>query len=731
MHKILKPNLFTENLECFAESTRIFQGIPGIERGEDGTLWATWYSGGDNEGPDNYIVLARSDDNGLHWSDAVAVIKPGKIRAFDPCLWRAPNGQLWWFWSQSEMAIDGRLGVWAATITCPFGVISISKPVRIADGVMMNKPTVLSNGEWMLPIALWHSDFSGGFFGDRVNDPLKQDRKAHVYVTRDGRKFRYRGGVDVPKRSYDEHMVVERKDGSLVMYVRTTYGIAESVSTDGGKTWSVGVPSKIAGPGSRFFIRRLRSGRLLLVNHNQFTGRSHLTASLSDDDGASWYGHLLLDERVTVSYPDGVEAEDGTIYVIYDRERLGAGDILMSVFREEDVIAGQAQSSGCRLKQVVSTLHKRHLVAPGWDPVQAGARVLAGLVSITGPEVKGAHDAEMVMVDDKAYVVYEANDCQPGEDPHWDFVYVALSVVDVTTGKVEKIISIARPGQTYANEALPAGACFVPRIIQKDARTLRCYFASEAPGVRQAQTWYIDFDLKRQVFKKQIFRAKLKTASGVFDMQPQYFHADAAAKGFTKPACDYGLYIFDSFKVMDGKTYVVLNNYPGAQNALACLNEDLATFEIVGHYNEPQALRLTESAVNRLPFGPWMAIIRQDGGSHNYLFATSPDGRNWKPAEEQPFVVNGTSSKPTFDKIDGVYFLGWQDAATAQGAFRSVFNVDVSIDGKTWVRKYRFESDKSFQYPVFRKYRDSIYLVVTQGDDSDSRKEWIMFGKLE
>ena len=35
------------------------------------------------------------------------------------------------------------------------------------------------------------------------------------------------------------------------------------------------------------------------------------------------------------------------------------------------------------------------------------------------------------------------------------------------------------------------------------------------------------------------------------------------------------------------------------------------------------------------------------------------------------------------------------------------------------------------QYPSFHQYKGAIYLTVTQGDHSDSRKERIMFGKLE
>jgi hypothetical protein len=232
------------------------------------------------------------------------------------------------------------------------------------------------------------------------------------------------------------------------------------------------------------------------------------------------------------------------------------------------------------------------------------------------------------------------------------------------------------------------------------------------------------------VFSDRIFPAKLKTSTGVFAMQPHHFHADAAASGFKRPAVDYGLYIFDSFKLIDGKLYVTLNNFPGGQNALAVMNEALDTFEVVGHFNEPQSLKLTESAVHRLPDGSWLAVLRQEAGDRNYVFTTSPDGRKWTPAATRDWIPNGTASKPTLDVLGGVYHLGWQEKAPGRPN-RAIFNVDVSADGKTWQRKYRFDTDRSFQYPVFREHSGAVYVAVTQGDSDPSRKERIMFGRLK
>src|SRR5690606_40889159 len=55
-----------------------------------------------------------------------------------------------------------------------------------------------------------------------------------VVSTDNGQNWQVRGAVNVPeaKRNADEHMIVERKDGTLWMLVRTLYGIGESISHD-------------------------------------------------------------------------------------------------------------------------------------------------------------------------------------------------------------------------------------------------------------------------------------------------------------------------------------------------------------------------------------------------------------------------------------------------------------------------------------------------------------------
>jgi hypothetical protein len=101
------------------------------------------------------------------------------------------------------------------------------------------------------------------------------------------------------------------------------------------------------------------SGSLLLVKHgplDQRVGRKQLTAYVSDDDGMTWSGGLMIDEREDVTYPDGVQAEDGRIYIIYDHQRTPLGEVLMATFSEEDVRAGEPVSDKLRLRVKVARL---------------------------------------------------------------------------------------------------------------------------------------------------------------------------------------------------------------------------------------------------------------------------------------------------------------------------------------------------------------------------------------
>lgn len=379
----------------------------GIERTRGGRLWACWVGGADGEKA--YFVLATSDDSGATWSDPRLVIDPHDNslplarRTLVGNLWLDPRGRLWLFFDQAMTYFDGRAGTWFTRCDNPDADNPAwTPPVRIWHGCSLNKPIVLSSGEWLLPVSLWDraqlvmadvaipiEDWPPNPFADSFHE-LDDLRMANVLVSHDeGETWERRGGVAFPSPNFDEHNLVERRDGSIWMTARTgeNKGIWQSISHDGGVTWSSAEPSGLAHVSSRHFLRRLHSGRLLLVKHGlpvetRPATRSHLTAYLSDDDGSTWAGGLVLDERAVVSYPDGTQTPDGTIFVSYDLDRDTDGEILLARFSEEDVLAGKCVTKGSALRLLISRPDPEALAARHAARITAMVRKLLGETTI-------------------------------------------------------------------------------------------------------------------------------------------------------------------------------------------------------------------------------------------------------------------------------------------------------------------------------------------------------------
>jgi hypothetical protein len=105
-----------------------------------------------------------------------------------------------------------------------------------------------------------------------------------------------------------EPLVVELKDGRLLMLQRTDQGVQyRSFSSDGGGSWTAAQPSELRSPLSPASIERLPDGDLLLVwnDHTDIPAslrgkRTPLKAAVSKDEGATWAPAKTLEDA-----PDG------------------------------------------------------------------------------------------------------------------------------------------------------------------------------------------------------------------------------------------------------------------------------------------------------------------------------------------------------------------------------------------------------------------------------------------
>jgi len=359
---LIPPKINTNPLPKYDYDQLDYGMTIGIARTPGGRLWAAWVGGED--GPKAFMVAATSDDDGETWSkprlvvDSQSPILPLPRSVIIGNFWTDPLGRLWFFFDQTMNHYDGRQGVWASICENPDSDEPVwSTPRRLWHGAVLNKPTVMANGEWWLPVEL--PAFPGVGPMRFANAELEPLRGANVFVSTDkGQTWVRRGCVRFPEPDWDEHMFVELKDGRVWMLARTRGGTMQSFTADGGKTWTEPTLPSFKHPAARFHIRRLASGRILLVKHGETVdhheGRSKLTAWLSEDEGLSWKGGLMLDERTGVTYPDGFQAPDGTLYISYDRNRATDGEILLARFNEQDILAKQLIGPKSKLKLLIS-----------------------------------------------------------------------------------------------------------------------------------------------------------------------------------------------------------------------------------------------------------------------------------------------------------------------------------------------------------------------------------------
>ncbi len=220
---------------------------------------------------------------------------------------------------------------------------------------------MLADGTWVFPTGCWIHD-------GKDLQPAHNLYPSRPLISRDGGQSFGRGGPlhAAEHPDFDEYMIVERSDRSLVTFNRHASSFLQSESRDGGRTWTEQRPNGLPHTNSRAVFMKLKSGVWLLVKHGNLDsvstaredhtnnpGRSHLTAFLSHDEGRTWEGGLLLDER-DCSYPFGCQAADGTIYISYERQRWRQPEILLARFTEADVAAGKPVSGRAALRLMVN-----------------------------------------------------------------------------------------------------------------------------------------------------------------------------------------------------------------------------------------------------------------------------------------------------------------------------------------------------------------------------------------
>jgi predicted neuraminidase len=101
--------------------------------------------------------------------------------------------------------------------------------------------------------------------------------------------------------------------------------VCESLSSDGGRTWTPARPLALPNPNAGLDAVKLADGRVVLIYNHIRSGRSPIHLAVSQDDGESWLDPEILEEGPgEFSYPAAIQGRDGSLHVTYTwkRERI-------------------------------------------------------------------------------------------------------------------------------------------------------------------------------------------------------------------------------------------------------------------------------------------------------------------------------------------------------------------------------------------------------------------------
>ena len=273
----------------------------------------THFTGGAGDHAAAHLAGRISEDAGKTWTRESFVVLPneGKWNVMSVSLLRLADGRIAMFYLQKNSTKDCRPVMRVSTDEAK----SWSEPTQIipdaaVDYYVLNNDRVIQvengphRGRLVVPVSQ-HSfdgqDFPPGKIACYFSDDVGRTwQRSSATLDRD---------VSGKRVNFQEPGVVELKDGSLLIFIRTEEGSQYLThSSNGGKTWMEPRPSEILSPLSPASIERIPStGDLLLAwnDHRNIPAnlkkkRTPYAVAISKDDGRTWTAAKVLED-----HPDG------------------------------------------------------------------------------------------------------------------------------------------------------------------------------------------------------------------------------------------------------------------------------------------------------------------------------------------------------------------------------------------------------------------------------------------
>jgi predicted neuraminidase len=279
-------------------------------------LVVAFFGGTHERNPDVGIWLTHCV--GGKWAEPIEVangVQPDGTRfpCWNPVLFQTPGGELLLFHKVGPNPGEW----WGMVMRSLDGGRKWSAPVRLPDGIfgpIKNKPILLPGGKFLSP-------------SSTENDGWK----VHIELSADGMHTWRKSS---PLESADnleaiQPTILVYRTGRLQLLCRSKQDfVAESWSSDSGRTWSRLKRTSLPNPNSGIDAVTLRDGRQILVyNHSRRSEgawggpRSPLNVAISRD-GKTWFAAAILeDEPGEFSYPAVIQTRDNLVHVTYTWNR--------------------------------------------------------------------------------------------------------------------------------------------------------------------------------------------------------------------------------------------------------------------------------------------------------------------------------------------------------------------------------------------------------------------------
>ena len=312
------------------------------------------------------LVTFRSSDHGLSWEGPKLLFDKGRSDHRSGCVFELPSGDwitwdyrcganysdsglylgpnessgptLWGAWSTDE----GKHWEFTQPLTVPgaYAFAEAERPIiQLPNGRLLlaghcimpseddTQPVQLHRDFGEIRVVIFHSDDNGRSWSclaklPRSPFPLVEPSivdcgERIVLVTRSERHFR--GG----------------------RHWRLRGGLMQSVSEDGGSTWSDWLPTGMSSMSSPAHLLKLADGRLLCT-HGQREHPRSILLTLSYDDGATWdtdHTRVLADDiaNFDACYPVSGQLSDGSIVSTWYGNRFGRFYIMAALYKTDDL----------------------------------------------------------------------------------------------------------------------------------------------------------------------------------------------------------------------------------------------------------------------------------------------------------------------------------------------------------------------------------------------------------